>query len=396
MEYKEILESARTCIGPYCKACPVCNGKACGNQVPGPGAKAPGNGFTRNYDAWQKICVNMDTICPNEPVDTAVELFGTMYRYPFFAAPLGAMKMHYGDKYNDREYNSILVNACADSGIAAFTGDGVDAAVFQGAMEAIRAAGGVGVPTIKPWSQQLVFEKLDLARTSGCKAVAMDIDGAGLPFLKNLTPPAGSKSVQELTEIIRYAAMPFIVKGVMTVRGAQKAAEAGAAAIIVSNHGGRVLGQTPASAEVLAEIADAVGGSMKIFVDGGTRRDILINVVAFGFKYGIPIDADLVFDVRFLPNPFYVEKLRPLSGMDDEVREYVLRSDVAQRFLEKLTGMIDFLLPQYAAEGRYALTIGIGCTGGQHRSVAVAKALTDYLAARDANVRLRNRDFPRT
>lgn len=74
----------------------------------------------------------MDTICPNEPVDTAVELFGTMYRYPFFAAPLGAMKMHYGDKYNDREYNSILVNACADSGIAAFTGDGVDAAVFQG------------------------------------------------------------------------------------------------------------------------------------------------------------------------------------------------------------------------------------------------------------------------
>ena len=77
-----------------------------------------------------------------------------------------------------------------------------------------------------------------------------------------------------------------------------------------------------------------------------------------------------MFDVRFLPNPYYVEKLRPLSGMDDEVQEYVLRSDVAQRFLEKLTGMIDFLLPQYAAEGRYALTIGIGCTGGQHRSVA--------------------------
>ena len=117
--YKEILDSARTCIGPYCKACPVCNGKACGNQVPGPGAKAPGSGFIRNFDAWQKICVNMDTICPNEPVDTAVELFGTMYRYPFFAAPLGAMKLHYGEKYTDREYNSILVNACADSGIAA-------------------------------------------------------------------------------------------------------------------------------------------------------------------------------------------------------------------------------------------------------------------------------------
>ena len=85
-----------------------------------------------------------------------------------------------------------------------------------------------------------------------------------------------------------------------------------------------------------------------------------------------------------------------ISGMDTEVQEYVLRSDVAKNFLAKLTDMVDFLLPQYAAEGRYALTIGIGCTGGQHRSVAVAKALTDYLAARDANVRLRNRDFPRT
>ena len=129
---------------------------------------------------------------------------------------------------------------------------------------------------------------------------------------------------------------------------------------------------------------------------GDIHDSLLVTFVSFGFKYGIPIDADLVFDVRFLPNPFYVEKLRPLSGMDAEVQEYVLRSDVAKNFLTKLTDMIDFLLPQYAAEGRYALTIGIGCTGGQHRSVAVAKALTDYLAARDANVRLRNRDFPRT
>ena len=97
------------------------------------------------------------------------------------------------------------------------------------------------------------------------------------------------------------------------------------------------------------------------FADGGTRRDILVNVVSFGFKYGIPIDADLVFDVRFLPNPFYVEKLRPMSGMDAEVQEYVLRSDVAKNFLSKLTDMVDFLLPQYAAEGRYALTIA--CSG---------------------------------
>ena len=298
MEYKEILDSARTCIGPYCKACPVCNGRACGNQVPGPGAKAPGSGFIRNFDAWQKICVNMDTICPNEPVDTAVELFGTMYRYPFFAAPLGAMKLHYGEKYTDREYNSILVNACADSGIAAFTGDGVDAAVFQGAMEAIRAAGGVGVPTIKPWNQELVFEKLDLARTSGCKSVAMDIDAAGLPFLKNLNPPAGSKTVEELRGIIADAKVPFIIKGVMTARGAQKAVEAGASAIVISNHGGRVLDQVPATAEVLPEIAEAVNGRCKILVDGGIRTGVDV------FK-ALALGADAVLIARPFVNAIY-------------------------------------------------------------------------------------------
>ena len=121
-----------------------------------------------------------------------------------------------------------------------------------------------------------------------------------------------------------------------------------------------------------------------------------MNVVSFGFKYGIPMDADLVFDVRFLPNPYYVEELRPQSGMDEPVQTYVLRSDTAKDFLNRLTGMIDFLLPQYAEEGRYAVTIGIGCTGGRHRSVAVAKALADHLAERDEDVRLVNRDLSKS
>ena len=99
----------------------------------------------------------------------------------------------------------------------------------------------------------------------------MDIDAAGLPFLKNMTPPAGSKTVEEMAEIIRLAGVPFIVKGVMTVKGALKAKEAGASAIVVSNHGGRVLDQCPATAEVLEEIVKAVDGSMKVFVDGGIR-----------------------------------------------------------------------------------------------------------------------------
>ena len=102
----------------------------------------------------------------------------------------------------------------------------------------------------------------------------MDIDAAGLPFLKNMNPPAGAKSVEELKEIIKLSNLPFIVKGIMTVKGALKAKEAGADAIVVSNHGGRVLDQCPATAEVLADIVDAVGDSMKIFVDGGIRSGV--------------------------------------------------------------------------------------------------------------------------
>ena len=103
MTYEEVLNHAKTCMGEHCKACPVCNGKACGNKMPGPGAKGSGTVAIRNYDKWQELCVNMDTICENKPVDTTLNIFGESFKYPIFAAPIGAMKLHYGDKYDDLE-----------------------------------------------------------------------------------------------------------------------------------------------------------------------------------------------------------------------------------------------------------------------------------------------------
>ena len=284
MTYQEILNNARTCMGPYCKSCPTCNGMACKNTIPGPGAKGIGTGFIRNYQKWQELCVNMDTICENVPVDTSYNFFGKQVALPVFAAPVGAMQLHYGDKYDDLTYNDILVTACAGAGIAAFTGDGTNPDVMTMATQAIGAAGGCGVPTIKPWNIDTVKAKMDQAKASGCFAVAMDVDAAGLPFLKNMTPPAGSKSVAELKEIVALAGRPFIVKGVMTVKGALKAKEAGAAAIVVSNHGGRVLDQCPATAEVLPEIADALKGSgVKVLVDGGIRSGVdVFKALALG------------------------------------------------------------------------------------------------------------------
>ncbi len=285
MTQKEVLDQARTCLGPYCRGCEICNGRACKNQIPGPGAKGVGDTAIRNYDKWKEIRVLMDTICGNAPVDTSCRLLGQEFAYPFFAGPVGAVKLHYGEKYGDRQYNEILVAACAGAGIAAFTGDGTDPEVMRAATSAIRAEGGRGVPTIKPWNLAAIQEKLKQVRESGAFAVAMDIDAAGLPFLKNMTPPAGSKTTEELSQVIREAGVPFIVKGIMTIKGALKAKEAGAAAIVVSNHGGRVLDQCPATAEVLPEIAEAVGDSLAVLVDGGIRSGTdIFKALALGAK----------------------------------------------------------------------------------------------------------------
>ena len=283
MTYDEVLKSARGNMGPYCKVCPVCNGAACKNQMPGPGAKGVGDNAVRNYQKWQEIRVNMDTIHENKPIDTSVELFGRTFKYPFFAGPGGAMTLHYGEKYDDLAYNNLLVDACAKGGIVAFTGDGTNAKVMEGATAAIKAAGGLGIPTVKPWNLETIREKMELVKASGSFAVAMDIDGAGLPFLKNLTPPAGSKTVDELRDVAEMAGVPFIIKGIMTRRAALKAKDAGAAAIVVSNHGGRVLDQCPATAEVLEDIVEAVGGRMKILVDGGLRSGVdVFKALAMG------------------------------------------------------------------------------------------------------------------
>lgn len=298
MTYKEVLQAAQGQMGP-CRACPVCNGRACGGTIPGPGAKGSGTVAVRNFDAWRNVRLNMDTIHENFEPDTSLTLFGRSFKYPFFAGPVGAMTLHYGDKYNDLDYNNILVPACAAAGIAAFTGDGTNHKVMEGAAAAITACGGAGIPTVKPWDNATVARKIALARSSGCFAMAMDIDAAGLPFLKNLTPPAGSKTVDELKEIVKLMnGKPFILKGIMTVNGAKKALEAGASGIVVSNHGGRVLDQCPATAEVLPAIVDAVGGKMTILVDGGIRTGMDV------FK-ALALGADAVLIGRPFVNMVY-------------------------------------------------------------------------------------------
>lgn len=130
----------------------------------------------------------------------------------------------------------------------------------------------------------------------------------------------------------------------------------------------------------------------KIYCTGEDNNKLTISVVSFGFKHGIPADCDLVFDVRFLPNPYYLEELRPKTGDDQDVRDYVMNSKVSEEFYKKLNDMVQFLVPQYIEEGKQHLVIGIGCTGGRHRSVTISNLIYDELINKGYRVIKKHRD----
>lgn len=131
----------------------------------------------------------------------------------------------------------------------------------------------------------------------------------------------------------------------------------------------------------------------KIFVDNQLFNNFIVNIVSFGFKYGIPRDVDLIFDVRFLPNPYYDLKLRFLTGNDQEIRDFVMKNDDAKKFLGKIFELLEFLIPNYIKEGKNGLVIGIGCTGGQHRSVTLANAIYNELEKLPYSIKIDHRDL---
>jgi UPF0042 nucleotide-binding protein len=147
------------------------------------------------------------------------------------------------------------------------------------------------------------------------------------------------------------------------------------------------------STMAVAELRERIAG---MFLHEKRAEEMIITVMSFGFKYGVPQEVDLVFDVRFLPNPFYDVELRPLTGHDPEVRDYVMSNPIANEFMERTKGLLKFLIPNYRAESKSYLTIGIGCTGGQHRSVAIAQEFTIFLRDLGCNARARHRDVNRS
>lgn len=280
---KEIRKTARDLMTGFCRVCPVCNGKACAGEVPGMGGLGTGSAFMANVQALAKVTFNMRLVHEITEPDTSTSILGLDLSMPVMAAPIGGVSFNMGGKRTEEEYIKAIIDGSRHAGIIGCTGDGVPPFIHESGLAAIAAAGGHGIPFIKPWEDAELYEKLAKARDCGAKIIGMDIDAAGLITLRKMGRPVSPKSVDTLREIIAKAGVKFIIKGVMTPEDASLALQAGADAIVVSNHGGRVLDHTPGTAEVLPGIAGQMKGKLGIIVDGGVRTGAdVLKMLALG------------------------------------------------------------------------------------------------------------------
>ena len=271
MTYEDVLKKAREVMAPKCRVCKDCNGIACRGEIPGTGAAGNGSGFTLCREYLAKVRIHMDAVHEHFEADPSVELFGRRFAGPVMVAPIGGMSFNYTNYLSETEYSEAVVFGAKQAGIIAFTGDGPNDDYFPSTLPVIAAADGMGIPTIKPWAKEKLMERIADIRASRCPAFAMDIDSAALVNLKLQGKAVYTKSEDEIREIVEASGRPFIVKGVMTPESAVRCVRAGAYGIVVSTHGGRIMQDTLPPVSVLADIRDAVGDRMKVFVDGGIR-----------------------------------------------------------------------------------------------------------------------------
>lgn len=283
MNYKEVLKKAKENLNGSCRVCPVCNGKVCSGEVPGMGGKGTGDAFKINIEALDSYKLNMRVIHSAKNPNTSAELFGKKLDIPVFAAPVSGTTLNMGGKFTEEQYISWVINGCLDAGIYPMVGDtAVDSFLITNLQE-LKKANGQGIAIIKPWENKNVIEKIKMAEEAGAFAVGMDIDACGLITLALHGKPVMPKTVDEIKEIVKSTKLPFILKGIMTPDEAELAVEAGVDAIVVSNHGGRVLDQTPGVADVLPEIAERVKGKITILADGGVRNGVdILKMIALG------------------------------------------------------------------------------------------------------------------
>lgn len=279
--------SAREKFKKICYVCKTCDGRDCPSGVPGMGGIGTGESFRRNLESLKNYKINTRIIHDITIPDTATSFFGTPLSMPVMAAPITGAVTNMGGAIDELDYNLAVVKGCVEAGTIAFVGDGATPDKYKIGLQALANSRGMGVPIYKPRANnEEVLERIRAAEAINATAVGMDIDAVVFKTMVMKNQAVGPKSVDDLRFLISSTSLPFLLKGIMTVRDAAFAVEAGAHAIIVSNHGGRVLDEMAGTMDVLEEIVREVRGHLRILIDGGFRTGVdILKALSMGADF---------------------------------------------------------------------------------------------------------------
>ncbi len=285
---RNLWDRARERVKSKCKVCRVCNGLACAGDLPGMGGIGTGSSAHNNYQALAAKRLVMRVLHQANDPDCSLELWGKKLSLPVMAAPVGAIPPNLGSDMPDTVYLEAMVRGCLEAGTLGSFGDPPDIDITRRNLEQVGARAGQVIPFIKPWEVPEIHKRLEMAAAAGCHACGVDVDSASLPILRGSSPAVRVLTPEELAIVVKRAhelGLKFIAKGIMSADEAILAADAGVDALVVSNHGGRVLDCTPGTLEVLPEIAAAVGQRVVVMFDGGIRGGVdVLKALALGAR----------------------------------------------------------------------------------------------------------------
>lgn len=275
MTYEEVRNRARQMMMPRCYVCPECNGRGpCVGQVPGFGGMGASRGFQANYDSLAAVQLNSRVVHGVHVPDTSIDFFGTKISMPVIAAPTGGTTYNMGGKLTEAEFVNAICGGCNKAGTLGAVADGIGDPldVYEKRLQTLKENGYKAIVGLKPRLQKDIIERMRLAEQAGIIALTVDLDSAGRAARATKGQTVEPKTPEQLKELVKASKLPLIFKGIMTPDEAELCVNAGAAGIVVSNHGGRTLADTPGTAAVLPQIADKVNGRCFIMVDGTLAR----------------------------------------------------------------------------------------------------------------------------
>ena len=275
MTYEEVRNRAREMMRPRCYVCPECNGRGpCIGLGPGFGGMGANRGFQANYDSLAAVQLNSRGVHGVHVPDTSIDFFGTKISLPVIAAPTGGTTYNMGGKLTEEEFVTAICEGCTKAGTLGAVADGIGdpLPVFEKRLDTLKSLGCKAIVGLKPRLNKDIIARMRLAEKAGVVALTIDLDSAGRAARATKGQTVEPKTLEQLKELVKASRLPLLFKGIMTPDEAELCVQAGAAGIVVSNHGGRTLADTPGTAAVLPRIADVVKGRCFIMVDGTVAR----------------------------------------------------------------------------------------------------------------------------